>query len=389
MKNFKLEILSVLLCASVAACAADRDLANALAAAGSAHAAKGNYAQAKDQLFKALANDDSCPDAVFELAKIFDKEGNGAAGDFYQRASVLLAQDAKPANAAKRGEALARVKALNPFAPRFASVFEDYSQELDKLVKKNSDSLTQESALEQVNELKLSSILAPDKMPKFYAVAMAEKEKAEKEKKAAVASSSRPSNSSSTMRMHEKSGTTAPDVEKELKALGWTIVKGAFVKKGPGIYEATDARLEAPKINGAIDFTIVKEGSTGSLKATARSSFGTENDTTSGYYYSYSMPGFGFNYSNKSYRIYGPSMNGFFSSSVNNNTVEPTSLGNYPMPETPKVHFLMTVSEGAFEFIVNEKRNQKANHNKTPKTGPFVIDIYGTVILESPRCMGQ
>ena len=386
MKNFRFGVLSVLLLMSVASRAEDRVLANALAAAGAAHAAKGNTAQAKEMFFKALANDDACPDAVFELAKIFDKEGSSSAGDFYQRASVLLAQDAKPANAAKRSEALARVKALNPFAPRFSSVFEDYSQELDKIVKKNNDTLTQESALEQVNALKLSSILAPDKMPKFYAAALAEKEKAGKEKKAATASSSRPFSSSS---MHEKTGTTAPDVEKELKALGWTIIKGAFVKKGPGIYEATDARLEAPKVNGAIDFTIVKDGSSGSLKATARSSFGSESDTTSGSFYSYSMPGFGFNYSNKSYRIYGPSMNGFFSSSSSNNTVEPTSLGNYPMPETPKVHFLMTVSEGAFEFIVNEKRNQKANHNKTPKTGPFVIDIYGTVILESPRCMGQ
>src|SRR4029077_18430482 len=118
---------------------------------------------------KALANDETCPDAVFELAKIFDKEGNTAsAGDFYQRASVLLAQDPKPANAIKRSEALTRVKALNPFAPRIAGIYEEYALDLDKLFRANKDTLTQDSAMERVSQLKLSTVLTPDKMPKFY-----------------------------------------------------------------------------------------------------------------------------------------------------------------------------------------------------------------------------
>src|SRR5689334_3435531 len=107
-------ILAVALIVS-AANGGERALADSLAATGATLAAKGNTAAAKEMFYKALANDQSCPDAIFELAKIFDKENNlAAASDFYQRASLLMGQENKPNTSAKRTEADRRVRALNP-----------------------------------------------------------------------------------------------------------------------------------------------------------------------------------------------------------------------------------------------------------------------------------
>src|SRR5258706_4312774 len=90
----------------------ERALADSLAATASTLAAKGNTAAAKEMFYKALANDENCPDAIFELAKLFDKENNpAAASDFYQRASLIYSQENKPATTAKRAEADKRLPA--------------------------------------------------------------------------------------------------------------------------------------------------------------------------------------------------------------------------------------------------------------------------------------
>ena len=107
-------VLSALLIMGVTS-AGERALADSLAATASTLAAKGNTAAAKEMFYKALANDENCPDAIFELAKIFDKENNtAAASDFYQRASLLMAQENKTSTTAKRSE----------FAPELPTIAE-------------------------------------------------------------------------------------------------------------------------------------------------------------------------------------------------------------------------------------------------------------------------
>src|SRR5438105_2761103 len=98
--TFRAVSFAVLALGFGSAFSADRAAADSLAMSGTVMAGKGNTAQARELFYKALANDETCPDAIFELAKIFDKENNAsAASDFYQRASLLYAQESKPATA--------------------------------------------------------------------------------------------------------------------------------------------------------------------------------------------------------------------------------------------------------------------------------------------------
>ncbi len=365
------------------ACASDRAAADSLAMSGTTLSAKGNTAQAKEMFYKALANDETCPDAIFELAKIFDKENNtAAASDFYQRASLLMAQENKPTTVAKRAEADKRVKALNPFAPRVSGLFEDYAQDLDRLTKKVPDSVTQEAAFARVGELKMASVLAPDKMPKFYANLQAQKVAAAAAAEAEAKSPPSRNGFSSSMTPPKPVNNIPPEVERELKAAYWGTVTGTWVKKSAGVYDVTDGKLEAAKTNGAVDLWVQK-GAGGTVKVMVRNDFNS-NDT----FYSEST-GYGFSYTKKDCRVYVPgSYSGFIFGSASK--YEPMQLRAEAVPEAnPKNHMMITVTDGLLEFNLNEKKVFRANDAKLPRSGPFVIEIKGAATLENPRCVGQ
>src|SRR5947208_15498874 len=50
----------------------------------------------------------------------------------------------------------------------------------------------------------------------------------------------------------------------------------------------------------------------------------------------------------------------------------------------PKSQFLITVADGNLEIMVNGKREHRSNY-KITKDGPFVIEIDGTMTIESPQ----
>ena len=389
--------------------AAERGLAEGLTAAGIATAAKGNTSQAKELFFKALAHDDNCPDALYELAKIVDKEGDSAAaGDLYQHAALAFALEAKPANSLKRTDAEKRARTLNPVAAKLTAAFEDYAVDLDKIVKKLTDPITETSAIDRVNDLQLPGSIAPDKLPKFYAAAQAAKEK----KAASAPKSDNPpppnDNGGPPKRRRvaenpKAEGATAPEIEKELKALGWATVTGTWVKKSTGVYEATDAKLEAPKTNGVIDFMVLKGGGEGTVKATVRTD--PKNANTGGFGggggpgggdgpSESDITGYGTFYRGKDFKTYGYGERnkmkkgggggGFGGGGsiihLSTNTINEVA---------PKNHFQIKVDDNALDLFYNGSSINRIANTKFSHTGTFVLDVNGTVTLEAPRCSGQ
>ncbi len=373
--------------------AADRAGADALAGAGAALVAKGNVSQAKDMFYKALANDENCPEAIFELAKIFEKENAAtSAGDFYQRAFILMAQENKPTTIAKRAEAERRVKALNPFAPRISAIFEDYADSLDKLVKKVPDSVTLDATVARVDELKMASIVQADKMPKFYAGAHAKKVADQ------VAASHPPTTTRSGFSSIDSPAkpvnNVPPDVERELKALGWTIITGTWVKKSTGVYEATNGKLEAAKVVGGVDVLVHKIASSASVRAAVRNESSSSSDSSivhssSSFFSGSDYAGFGVTVRSKDARLSGPAIAGGFMM-TNGNKYEPSSIRTETLPDAAsKTHVTTTITDDTLELSVNEKKSFRFKDAKMPKVGSFMIQINGTATIENPRCVGN
>lgn len=380
--------------------AADRSGADALAAAGVALNAKGNTSQAKDMLYKALANDANCPDAIFELAKIFDKENAAvSAGDFYQRAMILMAQEGKPETVSKRSEADRRVKALNPFAPRIGAIFEEYAQDLDRLLKKVPDSVTQDAACARVDELKMSTIITADKMPKFFASAQAKKvadqAAAEKPKSSRISSSS---DGEMSMTPRKPVNSVPPDVERDLKAAGWTTITGVWVKKSTGVYEVTNGKLESQKANGGVDVWVHKiTASNASVRAAVRNeynnnsssdSISSSSGSTSGFYSSSDYGGYGTVIRAKEFRLYGP---GGYSGFSTSSRYEPAHIRSENLVEgQAKNHVTTTIMDDTLELSVNDKKSFRFKDAKMPRAAsPFVIEVRGTATIENPRCAGN
>src|SRR5579872_3499485 len=90
-------ILSVLAIGSVRGEDAGVASASALADVGVGFAAKGNQNRAKEFFYKALVYDENCPIALYELAKIFELEGdNVSAVNFYVKAAQDLNKGSDP-----------------------------------------------------------------------------------------------------------------------------------------------------------------------------------------------------------------------------------------------------------------------------------------------------
>jgi len=229
----------------------------------------------------------------------------------------------------------------------------------------------------RVTELDLPGILPADKVPKFYATVLAEKDAREKK-------------------------VTLPDVERELKALGWTVVKGQFIRKAPGIYESTQGRLEVARTNGRMEFILHKGGGDGTVNATVRSEFGEQKDNNGGGGGRNRNRGFpGFAPRDTSVEGYGmiASMHEVKSYGIEENTGQgrggpggfgggnrdPHLLGTNKLADVPKHHFLITASENTLEFFVDGQRETKVSSGKVSQKGPFVLDVNGTVTIEAPR----
>ena len=375
-ENVMQRVLVVLLALGLigfSARAADRQLAEAFAASAAKLAGEGKADKAKDLCYKALANDEDCPEALFELGKLFEKENNlTAAADFFVRAAREFGKEeaAKPAFVSKRLEAESRSKKLNPFSARFSSAMADYSAELNMITKKSTDAFTLEEACDRADSLKLRAILPPDKAPKFERPTVA----AKPEKKAPEDEISK---FVSRLKKPEPVNSITPDVERALKAGGWEKITGTWKKKSEGVYEVTDGKLETAKLNGAMQ-VIIHKGGTGTVQAFVRNS----QDEYSGSYASWGS-GYGFVVEGSSAKIYTPS--GGFSDRKFYSYMERED----PLPDAnPKNMITVTVEEGKLEYFVNGVKKKSANY-QIAKSGPFMIKIDGTMTIEAPQAKGQ
>ena len=378
------------------ASASEKSLADALATAGTAHHSAGHLDQAKDLLFKALAYDSGCPAAIFELAKIYEQEGDVAsAADFYKRAATVYAYDTTPESVTRHNEAEKRAKLLNPFAPRLQAALEEFSQDLDRLARRN-DPLIIQLAGDQVKELDLAAVLPSEKIPKFYAAYEAQ----QRALAAAQASASEPSS--------KPKNDIPSDVEKELTRAGWQKITGTWVRKGPHAFEVTDGKLESDFKNGAMDFTIVKN-ETGAVRATVRTSFNKrkgppdrpDRPEPPGFNNNDSLSGYGFSYQNRECRIYEPNEGGgrgFGGGGGGGggggpgrgfNAGRPSFVSSYTLPDGGKNRFMLSAADNTLDVFINDKRNAHSSSAHASHNGPMVIEFEGTVTVENPRCSGQ
>jgi len=353
---------------------ADKAVANGLAAAAAKLASDGKIDKAREMCYKSLANDENCAEALFELAKILDKDASPAAAAIMQRASQELGrlEGASPAMGAKRRDAETRLLRLNPHGSKFMNVLADYTAELNTITKKNSDSLTLDEACERADQLKLRAMLSPDKAPKFErpkAVAAADDKSALGVRRVFNGGANGPRN-------------VPPDIEAALKAAGWTTIGGSWKKTGDKIYEVTDGKLECEKLNGAIQLIVHKSpaGASGRVQALVRNHH-PGNYSPMGGSTNYAT-GFGFIVEGLTARIYcaGSTYNGSPDAAVDR--IENLNEGS------PKNLFTIVIDDGKMEYSINNVVKRKNNYPLS-KSGPFRIQIDGTMTIENPQAKGQ
>jgi hypothetical protein len=344
---------------------------------------KGRTDQARELLYKALAHDLNCPVALYELGKMFESEGKlAAAVDFYVRAVVEFAKDEKsnPDWGVKRADARTRIQKLSPVANQYSSIMEEYAQELDKALKKSPDTLTREEVLKRMQTLNLAAVVACEKLPVIEKPVAAPEED--------TTSSRRIFRTEDGKRISMRDEKPAPptivppDVERALKAGGWSKITGTWKKKAEKVYEVTDGKLEAAITNGALQ-VIVFKGGTGSVQVNVR----TRKES---YYYSESSSygkGFGVHVTGSTCKVFAPT-GGWSSGSE----CLPYADKTFNLPEQVKNVFLVQIKDttagSSLDIIVNNRKERSTNY-RVSREGPFTIEIEGTMIIEDPRAAGQ
>ncbi len=151
--------LAILFCSL--ASASEQSLAEALAATGIQYIKSGRIEQAKDAFYRALAHDENCGTALFQLAKIYEKEGlKNDAANLYSRALDRLKDQQK-------ADAESRVKALNPSAYKLSVAFQEYSRSMSDISSRYSDSQTQDAIAMRLNNFHLKAF-SSEKIVRTY-----------------------------------------------------------------------------------------------------------------------------------------------------------------------------------------------------------------------------
>ena len=336
---------------------------------GAELATKGNTEISKDLLYKALANDNNCPLALYELGKIFEAErNNSSAANFLSRAIPGLAKRVEYAS--QCADATRRLQTLDPYASKLTVLLTEYARNLVIIIKQYPDSFSMREAYSRSQLLRLAEIV-PIEIASMIA-------------KPPMMESLEPAPHGSVMvPVYDTTSGTAPvsvvnnilpDAERALKAAGWTTITGIWKKTAENVYEVTDGKLEAQKRIGAIRLLVLK-GGTGTVHAFVRNKLGSYGT------------GYGASISSTGCKLF------TISSYSTSNVQEPYMDRELRFPEINSKNILMVKVEdrdsvSTIEIWVNGKREVNRS-GRIARDGPFVIEIQGTVTIEDPRAVGQ
>ena len=386
--------------------AGDAEIAAGYAGAAAKLSGEGKPEKAKAQCYKALANDERCAAALFELGKLFEAEGSAvSAANFYsQTVRVLTTGDpVKGEDVVRLAEARRRLATLNPYAARLTGAMQEYSQNLSVALKKAPDSMSEDAALSRISALNLARYLPPDKLPQIQrATDVAStttppattgpdtpKPPGPATKTARTAPPPPPGPETGFARTSSRGDeppartSLTPEVERALRAAGWTTIGGTWKQVEKNVYEVTDGRLEAQKTNGAISI-IVRKGFTGPISIFARYA---AKERSSMYYFEEWGPGYGMRLKGTTFSVFGPYV-GFRSGDV-----YPYNERTANVVDGPKHIYMVEAVTSAkaitkLSMYVDGKREKTCDY-QIATDGPFVIEIKGTATIEQPQAVGQ
>ena len=179
----------------------------------------------------------------------------------------------------------------------------------------------------------------------------------------------------------EKKVEIDPEVEKALKAAGWTDIKGSWKKIKPNVYEVTDGSLETNKVDGTLSLT-VDAGSKGTVGAYVRNCHeakdyafqGSNNLVT----HIVAHTGYGVEVDEKKCLVLGAvKLAGLHAQFV---PAKSTELLLHPNENTV---VSVSVHDVQLQTDVNGKTPNRGNF-KISKDGPFAIVVTGTATIEAP-----
>ncbi|MCZ7649390.1 MAG: hypothetical protein M5U26_29725 [Planctomycetota bacterium] len=369
--------LLLLALAAPPARADDPAMAMALAASAEKLYSDGQRDKARQMCYRSLANDKNCPQALYLMAKLLEEDGQGvAAGMFYVKAHQELTRAAASQRTLqyKAREAEISMRRLNPFASGLQREMEKYTFELEKIVQRSPDSLTEGATFQHAKSLNLAHYVAPEKMPRF------------KQPSAPAAAS----NNTGPREQPAPAAALTPEIERALKGAGWKTIAGSWKKVGVNVYEATDGRLEADFVHGALS-VLVHRGGKGKVTAFVRNEKDEEepdarNTRMSGFGMGGGpSSGFGAVVEGNKVDIYSPSDS--FGGSGSN--WEPWKAHTSPLPDGfPKDAIVVSVARNNLDIFVNNKKEKKTTY-QIRESGQFVIIVKGTKTLELPQARGQ
>jgi hypothetical protein len=376
-KLMVLAVFATFFCTMVHASDADveKGLAKGLADSAAEFKTKGKLDQAKLYFFKALFHDENCAQALYELGQIYETENDNInALNFFVRANQQFGNAGDPLSRAKSKDCEKHILKLSPYTTQFNTAMDDYAQELGKIAAKNTDTLTLEEAHNKVTVLNLSQYVAADKMPESL-------------KFTPKAKPATPQNS--TMRRpfvqnDEPAVVTnvPPDVERALKAAGWTTITGTWKKKSEGVYEVTDGKVESKIANGVMQ-VLVPKGGTGTIRMFCRNSnHEWMGDSMTQRDASRYATGFGYIIKDGEAKQYAPS--GGWTDMENNNLPDLDKTNSLTQA---KNRFTVQVMDNKLELTLNEFSPRKMSAKITHE-GPFTILVVGTMIIETPQVKG-
>ncbi len=372
--------------------AADSELAEAFAVSAAKLNSQGKLEKAKQLCFKALANDEKCAEALYQLGLIYQKEGRIVrAGNFFANAARGFSKDASEEAGTKMKDAKHRAQQTNPYAMRLQQVMTLYTRDLDAIAKKNPDRIMMGVANERAKTLNLAHYVPPGEMPSFASKSTPPPttRKPEPKRPSRDPWGRRRSRSEPEDEVAKPAANSVPPaIERALKSAGWSTISGTWKKTSPTskVYEVTDGKLVAQKKQGAVS-VIVHAGSKGKVsvlvRAKKRLSFTTDfyGRTRSS---SESMSGFGFTVSSSSAAVYTP-INSYGSDGTG---YVPYKEFDQNLPAFPKNIFMVSIVNNKLEMYLNQKKLRSSKY-PLDDDGDFVIEISGTRKIELPQAGGR